>query len=558
MKKILKSVALLVTAGLIIQIAPVLTFRRQRNLLPLPAAYKKGVFHVHSIFSDGLGDIGEITADAAKCGLSFVILTDHGRPNRSSSAATQWRDRTLLIGASEFSLNGGHMSAVGYRVHDYIFPPESQEAIDEVNRDGGVTFIAHPLDRKIPWTDWSATSFSGIEVISAYTSARNNPVQSLLVFPWQYLFRSDFALLSLLRYPEKEMEAWDGLNRSGAYYGIYALDAHAKLQVSRQLRFRFPSYETMFRMLTVYAKVDGGFTDDPRQSASRVVSALKHGNFFNVIESLAPANGFESFYQPRGGRAAAMGEFSDLWPGEMVLKLPFSFPTQVVMKKDGRIFKKILARGQTEVRISIEQSGVYRTEIFLAGSRFGRLPWIMTNPVFIGRRPFVPHPAPVPPKPAARLPGPGIRFQIEKNPKSRASLAQEAAGDGSTVSSLDFALCRESPETADFWAALALRNPIDLSPYRGLVFTVRGDTRMRLWAQFRTRRGGSEDAYQYSFPADREWKTIALPFPRFHHLYGNGSTMNLADANAIFFIIDSNLAFSGKKGKIDLRDIGLY
>ena len=100
-------------------------------------------------------------------------------------------------------------------------------------------------------------------MISAYTSARNTPVQSLLVFPWQYLLHSDYALLSLLRYPEGEMAAWDRLNQNGSYYGIYALDAHAKLQISRRLRFRFPSYETMFRMLTVYAKVDGGFTGDP-------------------------------------------------------------------------------------------------------------------------------------------------------------------------------------------------------------------------------------------------------------------------------------------------------
>ena len=558
MKKILKSVVLLVTAGLIIQIAPVLTFRRQRNPRPLPYAYKKGAFHVHSIFSDGLGDIGEIAAGAAKCGLSFVILTDHGRPNRFSSAATQWRDRTLLIGASEFSLNGGHMAAAGYRVHDYIFPPEPQEAIDEVNRDGGVTFIAHPLDRKIPWTDWNVTSFSGIEVISAYTSARNAPIQRLLVLPWQYLFHSDFALLSLLRYPEGEMALWDRLNRGGTYYGIYALDAHAKLQISRQLRLHFPSYETMFRMLTVYVKIDGGFTGDPRQSASRVVSALKHGNFFNVIESLASANGFECFYQPRSGQAAAMGKFSDLWPGEIVLKLPFAFPTLIVMKKDGQIFKKILARNQDDVRIAVEQPGVYRTEIFLAGSRFGRLPWIMANPIFIGRRPSASNPTPVPPSPAARLPGAGIRFQIERNPTSQAELAQKAAGDGTTVNSLDFALNRESPETADFWVALALRNPIDLSRYRGLVFTVRGDTRMRLWAQFRTRGAGGEDAYQHSFPVDREWATVALPFPWFHHLYGNGSRMDLAAANAIFFIIDSTIAFSGKKGKIDFRDIGLY
>lgn len=36
-----------------------------------------GAIHVHSIFSDGSGDINEITQYANESGLDFVILTDH-------------------------------------------------------------------------------------------------------------------------------------------------------------------------------------------------------------------------------------------------------------------------------------------------------------------------------------------------------------------------------------------------------------------------------------------------------------------------------------------------
>ena len=164
-----------------------ISFQKKVNNRPLPSYYKKGVFHVHSTFSDGAGSVAEISRDARAQNLDFVILSDHGRPNRLATAATAWMNDTLVVGASEFSLQGGHLAAAGYRVPDYIFPPEAQEAIDEVDRDQGVTFIAHPLDRKIPWTDWRARDFTGIEILSLYQLAKKNLLYAATLFPLQYL-----------------------------------------------------------------------------------------------------------------------------------------------------------------------------------------------------------------------------------------------------------------------------------------------------------------------------------------------------------------------------------
>ena len=251
-----------------------------------------------------------------------------------------------------------------------------------------------------------------------------------------------------------------------------------------------------------------------------------------------------------------MGGSSDLLPGDLVLKLPFPFPTDIVVKKDGSPFQKIVRNNRSEVRIPISQPGVYRSEIFLSRGRFARLPWILANPFFIGCGPRSSDPPSALPDPS--LPLPEREFQIEKNRSSQASLSAQSEGNGKPVTVLDFTLNRDSPETVDFWVALALRKPINLTRYRGLVFDSRGDSRMRIWAQFRTRSHRGEDAYQLSFPVDRDWTRIALPFSRFHHLFGNDDAMHPSDANAVFFIIDSNNAFTGKKGKIWLRDIGLY
>ena len=49
---------------------------------PLPATSVAGAYHVHTTRSDGSGTLDEIAAAAARAGLHFVILTDHGDGTR--------------------------------------------------------------------------------------------------------------------------------------------------------------------------------------------------------------------------------------------------------------------------------------------------------------------------------------------------------------------------------------------------------------------------------------------------------------------------------------------
>ncbi|MBU4405650.1 MAG: hypothetical protein KKG79_08615, partial [Acidobacteria bacterium] len=52
-----------------------LAFQKRNNNRPLSSYYKKGVFHLHSSFSDGRGGMDEICRDASAQALDFVILT---------------------------------------------------------------------------------------------------------------------------------------------------------------------------------------------------------------------------------------------------------------------------------------------------------------------------------------------------------------------------------------------------------------------------------------------------------------------------------------------------
>ncbi len=556
LKKFFKALLAILVIGIAVIAFNSLSFQKKINNRPLPPLYLKGVFHVHSSFSDGSGSVDEICRAAQRQNLDFVILCDHGRPNLRASAATAWLHDTLLIGASEFSLNEGHLAAAGYRVPAYIFPPEAEEAIAEVNRDRGVTFIAHPLDRRIPWTDWRVRGFSGMEILSLYQLAKKNIAFSVAVFPLQYLFNPDSALTALITYPEKELRRWDDLNRRGNYSGIYALDAHATLKVNKRFSFHIPSYADMFRVLNVYVKVERELERDPRAAAAAVIAALRRGNFFSVIESLAAANGFENYYLEKDGSRVEMGGEAAAAGGRLVLKLPFDFSTDIRIRKDGELFRSLRDNNAQEIAVPLGRPGVYRCEISLHAGQGRDLPWILANPIFVARPVQAEKRGPIAPR--SILASAREYFHIEKNPLSRASLQVDVLDAARPVTRFAYELRQESPAQVDFWTALARRENLDFSNYRGFVFETRGSRPMRFWLQFRTGAGRDESAFQHSFRVDENWQRIAIPFAGFHRLYGSEAPPDLKRISAFFFLIDNGDSFAGARGEISLRSIGLY
>ena len=56
---------------------------RTLRTAPPPATTARGAFHIHSVRSDGSGTVDEIATAAARAGLQFIILTDHGDGTRA-------------------------------------------------------------------------------------------------------------------------------------------------------------------------------------------------------------------------------------------------------------------------------------------------------------------------------------------------------------------------------------------------------------------------------------------------------------------------------------------
>jgi hypothetical protein len=117
---------------------------------------------------------------------------------------------------------------------------------------------------------------------------------------------------------------------------------------------------------------------------------------------------------------------------------------------------------------------------------------------------------------------------------------------------------RPEPAAVDFWTALARRENLDLSSYRGFVIEAKGSRAMRFWLQFRTWAHGGETAYQHSFLAGEDWSRAFIPFERFQRLYGSNAAPGLDRVSSIFILVDNGNSFPGASGELWLRPIGLY
>src|ERR1041385_5571797 len=96
-----------------------------------------GAYHIHSSQSDGTGSVEEIADAAARAGLRFVILTDHGAATRPLEPA-QYRHGVLCIDAAEIGTRAGHVVALNLRQRaPYPLAGEASDVIEDIHRLGG-------------------------------------------------------------------------------------------------------------------------------------------------------------------------------------------------------------------------------------------------------------------------------------------------------------------------------------------------------------------------------------------------------------------------------------
>jgi hypothetical protein len=525
------------------------------------ARVQRGALHVHTTRSDGAGSPEEVAAAAARAGLDFVILTDHGDGTRPPDAPRRV-DGVLLIDAVEISTTGGHYLALGLPQAPYRLAGEPRDVIEDVARLGGFGIAAHPDSPKpdLSWREWNAP-FPGLEWLNADSAWRDEPGSTLLQALAGYWWRAPETMASLFDRPVTALARWDALARRRRVVAVAGHDAHARLGARGQwdgapdrlerYSLRVPGYHAAFRAFSLGVWTDpGADLEAPAGAAAAVLSGIRRGRVFTVIDSLAGPARLE-FTAVSGSQTWEAGD--DVPPGiDVTLRaaVPGAPPgTAVVIVKDGQDLAS--ARGPVSVDLrAAAPAATYRVE-----ARLDRapgeppVPWIVGNPIRVGFTPAATTPALLPAASWSRaLPQSG--WTVEQHPGSTTSLHAAMLGPENTAWTLEWTLGDGIP--AGQYAAIAVPLPDGaLAGADRLSFTARGAAPQRISVQLRSHaRGGTRwrrSVYVAGEPAE-----ISLALREFLPVDASAAALAIAAVDSLLFVVDTINAAPGSRGELSV------
>jgi len=344
-----------------------------------------GAYHVHSNRSDGTGTVDDIAAAAARAGLGFVILTDHGDGTRVPDGPA-YRSGVLVIDAVEINTESGHVVALGLSgATPYALAGQAADVIDDIHRLGGYAVLAHPDSPKdsLRWRGGGNAAnvvFDGIEWINADSEWRDERGSHLIATAVRAVFRAPESIATLFSTPERTFARWDQAARlrGAPVFGLAALDAHANIpwresdEPRRQTAFSRPSYETMFRTLAQTVQLDAPLSGDAGDDAKRLLDAIVRGRSFSIVRALAAPASLQ-FFADASGRSLAAGD-SLLDAGVPVAfraSVTESPGVRVALLRNGRVIASGAGKAES---IDTAASGVYRAAAFWPGSG---VPWLV-------------------------------------------------------------------------------------------------------------------------------------------------------------------------------------
>jgi hypothetical protein len=521
----------------------------------------RGAYHIQSDRSDGSGTLDEIAAAASRAGLQFIIVTDHGDGTRVPEPPA-YRHGVLVVDAVELSTTGGHYVALGLGATPYPFAGTPADVIEDVHRLGGFGIAAHPGSPRpaLSWQDWNG-EFDGLEWMNADSEWRDEPMSSLGFSLLTYMLRGPETLVSLLDRPENVLALWDAAGTQRRIVGLAGADAHARLGFrqrndpdSSSIHLPLPSYDASFRAFSNHLELQRGLSGDATADTASVLDAIRAGRAYTVIDGIASPGGF-TFTGVSGISRVTMGGELPLDQSPATVRANITAPpnTTMTLFRDGQSLRAVQT-ADLEVGVT-GQPGIYRIEATIAGGPgHPPIPWLVSNPIYVGILHSVPTPAMTPNSDSAlRVPVALDRVELEKGPGC-ASDADTGQGSGASEVNWRFALAPGNP-TGQF---AALRIPVSaLSGFRAVRARVVADRPMRAWMQLRAPVGKVE-RWGSTFYADTDERVIELALDGFTPigpLPGPHPPMDKVDS--LLFVVDTLNTLPGKGGTLRVLSVEL-
>lgn len=190
----------------------------------------RGVIHTHSTYSDGEYTLAELREVLVAAGCSFACMTDHAEHFDEESLRAYVREceslsdeRFRFIAGLEYECER-RMHVLGYGVTTLAGTTDPQQVIEHIEREGGVSVIAHPMDSMFDWIETFDVLPRGIETWNSKYDGRDAPRPGT------------FRLLSRLRRRRPDMLAFYGVDyhwrkQFRALYSLVECDAPGRGEV---------------------------------------------------------------------------------------------------------------------------------------------------------------------------------------------------------------------------------------------------------------------------------------------------------------------------------------
>lgn len=348
--------------------------------------------HVHSVYSDGSGDYTHIATEALGTGLDVVIITDH---NVLVKGLERYfvRDgkRVLLLSGEEVHDQNrmpqkNHLLVLGCRHEMAQHAYDPQRLINQVRRDGGLSFIAHPYEFDLPlfnetditWESWEVDGFTGMELWNGFselkTVARSLPRVILHAFAPELIPHQ----------PQPQALArWDELLAAGKkVVAVVGSDSHALNYQYKFIRKEIFPYRYHFSSINNHLLLPSPLSGDLKQDKHAIYQALRKGASYICLDRAAQPQGF-TFTAENGETKVSMGDELFLDPGAtMRVNLPRKALLRLIC--NGELL--VEEENHNLLVKTIDTPGAYRVEAYLnhLGATRG---WIFSNPIYVLKKP---------------------------------------------------------------------------------------------------------------------------------------------------------------------------
>jgi hypothetical protein len=565
------------------------------STLAAPATVR-GAYHIHTTLSDGAGTPDEVAAAAARAGLQFIILTDHGDATRTPMPPS-YRSGVLVIDAVEISTTGGHYAALGLpEAAPYRLAGEPRDVVEDVRRLGGFGIAAHPDSpkRELQWTGWD-TPFDGVEWLNEDTEWRDESSFALGGAFAHYLFRPAETLGSLVGHSRAVLDRWSHLATQRRVVGLAAVDAHERVALGSghfsvnngqtknpgMVLLRVPSYEASFRAFTLHIELPAALTGDAARDAQTVLAAIRAGHVYSTIDALA-ASGAAGFVATSGSgsgngggngnakRTARMGDFLP-FDGPVTFDAAAIAPAGATLRLlcDGQVVHESPATGRLHYQLSLQGPqhalpAACRLEVGWDQADT-RVTWMVTNPIYLREsdppvRDALVAAVLTPAEQAWRIAEGPRAWVVEHDPETRASagLAALVDPDGPVVV-MQFAL--RGGERGNQFTALVTTDPPNIAQAKRVSFAAWADRPMRVSVQLRApfpQLPSQSERWWRSIYVDQQKRLFTIMFDDMQPVPpATTPHPRLVDTRWLLFVIDTVNTLPGTAGKLSVGEVRL-